>query len=878
LPEEYKIRDSYLADSNFDPDLEEYLGINQNSTYLSNSALSSSPYNPEDPNLNRRQFPIAIRLQEEMTRTVINWLESGIIEIAPAGTRFNQPIFPVIDKITHQRVVMDPRPINNLMGDRLLLPSIKQIYGDIGKFKVISELDLKKGFNQFMVHEDSRKYLAFTWNKRQYQCVGAPFGLKPLSSLFHRVIEQLFHDLDYVKIFVDNITIFSASINEHITQIITVIQRLNGANLKLNVPKCHFFHSELKILGHILSREGLSVDPDKVISCRNIPRPTSLKQLQSLLGMFNYLRDYIPRFAELAFPLERLKTSKNIGKDWNHKHQASYDRLCDSLEAAVFIHHPDFDLPLYVATDASDVGIGGILYQIDQGNIRYIRLISRALSHSERSYSAVKKELLAIVFCLRSFHMYIWGNQFTLNTDSRILTYMFTTKEISPLLSGWLETILDYNFTIEHISGIHNILPDALSRMWSENDNYAGNQSYLALIDNSNLHMPDEEQRNIILERAHLLGHFGAKAMVDSVKEQYAIWPGIMREANELVLSCLECQRFAIKKEGFHPLNSLEATYPFDHISIDLAGPFETSHVGNSYILLLVDVATRFTILRTLLNKDALTIAQELFNIFTLVGFPKIIQSDNGTEFVNTVIQNLTLISSIDHRLTLPYHPRANGIAERHIRTMKSSLFKSLEGFVKNWDRFIPAIQYAMNRKIHSVHNSTPYALFFGRPANEFLDYSESNSQPLNDEQLLNRVQFLNSLVYPEIAKRTKDLLSKRKSDFEKSHKIIQHKHYPIGTHILFRDNSVSHNAPSHIPRYSRGVIAGYDKFGTYTVANLDGSILPRGTPPSHIKLFLDRNAPKTYQSTEFKAILNHRLLPGKKIQYRHPFGHNRVG
>ena len=109
LPEEYKIRDSYLADSNFDPDLEEYLGINQNSTYLSNSALSSSPYNPEDPNLNRRQFPIAIRLQEEMTRTVINWLESGIIEIAPAGTRFNQPIFPVVYKITHQvqRVVMD---------------------------------------------------------------------------------------------------------------------------------------------------------------------------------------------------------------------------------------------------------------------------------------------------------------------------------------------------------------------------------------------------------------------------------------------------------------------------------------------------------------------------------------------------------------------------------------------------------------------------------------------------------------------------------------------------------------------------------------------------------------------------------------------------
>ncbi len=114
-----------------------------------------------------------------------------------------------------------------------------------------------------------------------------------------------------------------------------------------------------------------------------------------------------------------------------------------------------------------------------------------------------------------------------------------------------------------------------MSRIWSENDEYTGNQANLALIDTANVHLPNHKQRSIILERAHLLGHFGAKAMVESVRDQYAILPGIMRQANELVLSCLECQ-----EEGFHPLNSLEATYPFDHISIDIAGPFETSHLG----------------------------------------------------------------------------------------------------------------------------------------------------------------------------------------------------------------------------------------------------------------------------------------------------------
>jgi transposase InsO family protein len=601
-----------------------------------------------------------------------------------------------------------------------------------------------------------------------------------------------------------------------------------------------------------------------MMSCRKIPKPTSLKQLQSLLGLFNYLRDYIPRFAEIAFPLERLKCSKNISADWNNKHDEAFSKLCATLESLIFIHHPRLDLPLCVATDASKVGIGGILYQEEGDNTLYIRITSRALSKSEINYSAVKRELLSIVHCLTTFHIYIWGQLFTLFTDSRILTYLFTQKDLSPLLLGWLEIILDYTFEIRHLPGIMNLLPDCISRLWPEislNTLPESFCAFIAQIDVDLLSMPTEDQRIILLERAHLLGHFGTKAIIDSIRKKYQLWPGITSQANKLVLSCIDCQRFSVKSQGFHPLTSLDATLPWDHMAIDLAGPFEKSFDGMVYILVIVCVATRFVILRPIADKSALSVALELFTLFCLVGFPKIMQSDNGTEFVNQVIHHLVLTATIDHRLILPYHPRPNGIVERPIGTMKKVLYKMLNGFLKNWDRFVPSVQYAMNVKVHPIHDSKPFALFFARSNNEFLDFTESSSKLISPEQMIARVEFINAVVHPEIVLRKKALIDKRKSDFEKTHKIIKRGAYTIGSDVMFLDTSIKYNAPGHVPRWARAVVVGYGKFGSYCLANLDGSLLPRNTPPSQVKPFLDPKRNKSvFTSLEFKTILNHSL------------------
>jgi hypothetical protein len=198
------------------------------------------------------------------------------------------------------------------------------------------------------------------------------------------------------------------------------------------------------------------------------------------------------------------KARMNLQK--NKLHQELFMRFCETLESQIFIHHPRFDLPIFVATDASKVGIGGILYQTEGIQTYYIRVTSRALSSSEMGYSAVKRELLAIVHRLTTFHIYLWGNLFTLLTDSRILTFK---KDLSPLLLEWLEIILDYTFDIKHLAGIKNVLPDSISRLWPDDSLNALPQAfhaYIAQIDHATLLDTDIEQRPLLLQRAHLLG------------------------------------------------------------------------------------------------------------------------------------------------------------------------------------------------------------------------------------------------------------------------------------------------------------------------------------------------------------------------------------
>ena len=240
-------------------------------------------------------------------------------------------------------------------------------------------------------------------------------------------------------------------------------------------------------------------------------------------------------------------------------------------------------------------------------------------------------------------------------------------------------------------------------------------------------------------------------------------------------------------KNGFHPLRSIHAELPGDHWAIDLAGPFPTSNHANHYLLVMVDIATRFVILQAIPDKQAVTIAQHLFQVFCDFGFPKILQSDNGTEFVNKIVKALVDMASINHRLVTPYHPRANGVAECYVQTTVQAIRKQIHGTKKDWDLYVPAVQFATNVKVAAIHGSTPFSLMFVRQYNLFQDYNQSLTKPLSYPTLKKCVDYLTTIVFPSISAHTKGTQTKMVNRFNNK-MFIQDIPFPDGSYVMTID------------------------------------------------------------------------------------------
>jgi transposase InsO family protein len=204
-----------------------------------------------------------------------------------------------------------------------------------------------------------------------------------------------------------------------------------------------------------------------------------------------------------------------------------------------------------------------------------------------------------------------------------------------------------------------------------------------------------------MIKNVHAQGHFGANSMKKKLISEGFWWPKMSKQLQEEVDRCHPCLLYNVEREGYQPAKSIIADKPWDHVEIDLVGPLPTSDGGATFILNVVDVCTGYTVLRAINNKEMKTIAEELWKIFTDYGTPKIVQSDNGKEFVNQLVQALHNTFGIEHRLITTYHPNANGLVERKNKDVEQVLRKYLEGVYGTWDKWIPMVQIVVNEAIN---------------------------------------------------------------------------------------------------------------------------------------------------------------------------------
>jgi transposase InsO family protein len=822
----------------------------------------------------RRQYPLPQSLLPLVQEAVDQWHKDGVITPAPPGTPHNNPLTlaPKKDSTgqwTLKRPCLDPRHLNQAMinDDRYPIPLIEDLFRKLEGRQFFTALDLRNAFHRLPVATGDQPKLAFTApDGKHWMFVAAPFGLKTLTSTFQRVMALVFEGMtEHVSFFVDDVLISDMDPEAHITHVREAIERLSRANLILSPAKCHFAQSRIKLLGFIIDAQGKHVDPVKVANVADWPRPTTGAHIMHYLGIANFLRAHIPLIARLTHPLENLRCAKPITRElWTDACHAAWTNLKYALQHALSLNHVDWTQPLCVATDASSSGLGAVLYQEIDGHRRYILFQARSLQDRERRYSATKRELLAIVFALQRFHHYVWGRPFDLFTDHIALTHMFSQKDANTTILGWFDILLAYDFHIHHRPGIQNILPDHLSRLFTDCQDAQSHAVDAALATRQHLRflnrltdlveITDLATRQQMLATQHALGHFGGQAMVDGIHSLGHTWDTLRLDCDRIFRECPDCQRYHIGRKGYHPLQPIHASLPFDHVCVDLAGPFPTSTTGHNFALILVDVATRFVVLRPLSSKLATEVSDTLFRIFCDFGFPRILQSDNGAEFLNQILAALCRHAGIDKRLITAYHPRANGLAEVSVRTTKQVLQRSFRGNHRQWDLFLPSTQLTMNLKVRSIHRSQPFSLMFGRRFNGFQASQDGVYTPLSPHQLRQRVAYLNDLVFPGIDHLSTQQQHVMKDQFDTKHSVAPVR-FPAGSYVMAFD-----------PRSNQALAAKYEgpfkvmrrtKGGAYTLQDRTGSILPRDYAPSQLKLIAQaplNNGP----SYEVESIIDH--------------------
>lgn len=425
---------------------------------------------PNAKTVNVRQYRIPHIHKQILQNIIENYENQGIIEKCQSA--YNSPAILVSKKDenngkTDHRFVVDYRKLNEISElYSFPIPLIDDILDGLSGCTVFTTLDIKGAFHQLFLEENSRDYTAFTAGNFQYRWIRMPMGLSAAPLTWQRAINTILADLisNGVFVYLDDVIVYANNIEKHNEVLREVMQRLKQHNLQLKISKCNFFAREFEYLGHIISHNGIKANPRKIEAINNFPIPKDMKQIQSFLGMINYYRRFIKNFAKIAKPLTSL-CKKDQPYVWTNYTQEAFDKLKKILTEEITLAFPDFESIFYVTTDASDIALGAVLSQGELPNDRPLHFFSKTLSETQKHYSTIQKELLAITEAIKAFRPYLYGRFFILITDHKPLCFLFNMKDCGSRLFRQRLEILDYNFKILHRPGVQNSVADALSRM-----------------------------------------------------------------------------------------------------------------------------------------------------------------------------------------------------------------------------------------------------------------------------------------------------------------------------------------------------------------------------------------------------------------------------
>ena len=720
------------------------------------------PLKPDMPPPFRGIFRLSQFELDELKRQLDQLLKDG--KIQPSTSPYGAPVLFVKKKNGKLRMCIDYRALNSqTIQNRYALPRIDELFDRLHGAKVFTKLDLTSGYYQIAIDPKDRYKTAFRTRYGHYEFNVMPFGLTNAPATFQTLMNDIFRDLldVCVIVYLDDILVYSKNEEDHEQHLRQVLQRLKENQLYARLSKCTFFANSIEYLGHIVDGDGLRPNPELVQALVDFPRPRTLKELQSFLGLANYYRKFIENFSHIALPLTdatRNNTQSNLRPiEWTESMQAAFDELKKALTTAPCLALPDPDGEFEVTTDASEDAktVGAVLTQ----NGHPVAYESAKLNSHQLNYSVHDKEMCAIMHALERWRPFLLGRHFKVYTDHRSLVHFKTQSNLNQRQLRWQEKAADYDMEILYKPGKENVVADALSRIrinilcplstrsLREQAIKGYRNSPLGklikeverreeptkryTVENGLLYyrtdefgswrlcLPDIPYRKTVIHDNHdlaIAGHPGFIKTYSRIARDY-YWPNMGKDIRKHVQECDACQR---TKPANHPpvgrLHPLPVpARPWESIGMDRLGPLPKSASGKDTILIAIDRLTKMARFIPTHSTDTSKETADLFlrEVFRHHGLPSNIVSDRDPRFTAKFWEALQKALGVELLMSTAEHPQTDGQAEAAVKVIQ----KLLKPFVfqgEDWEELLPSLEFAYNDTTQSSTGQTPFYLNYG--------------------------------------------------------------------------------------------------------------------------------------------------------------------
>eukprot|EP00253_Pinus_taeda_P006813 PITA_06813 len=639
-------------------------------------------------------------------------LKVGFIYPIPL-TDWVSNIVPVTKKQGTIRICVDYRDINRACPkDNFPTPFIDQIIDACAGSEMYSFMDGFSGYNQINIAPADQHKTAFICPRGTFAYKKLPFGLKNAGAIFQRAMSYAFHDIRHiVQPYLDDLPAHSAKRKDHPAHLREIFLRCRHYNIRINPHKCVFCVESGRLLGFVVSQEGIRLDPLKVEAIVNLPPPATLQQLQSLQGKAKFSRRFVPNYAEVAKGFTRL-LKKDVPFHWDAVAQESFEHLKRLLVSAPLLRPPNYHHDYILYLTAADTTIGMVLVQTDDDDTEHvIYYLSKNLLDTGTRYAYVEKLALAAVCAVQRFRHYILLRTTTVISDCNPMT----------TLDPWYGDILTYLQTSSFCPGTSK---DARRRIRHQSQPYRiiGDTLYRLDGDSVLRRCLTHEEAERVLNDCHsgaCGGHMSGYATAQKILRAGYFWPSIFKDCILAVRSCHECQIFQRKMWApAAPLHPVVTVSPFAKWGIDYVTCNPRSAGGHGFIIAAVNYFTKWAEAMPTLNEDGHTAAQFLFNhVISRFGVPQAIVTDHGKHFRNHMMTELTTQLGLKHVSSSPYLPSVQMASKRSTRSWFTMLQRTVGVHKSNWNLMLFLALWAYRTSVKDATGFTPFQLVYGLEA-----------------------------------------------------------------------------------------------------------------------------------------------------------------